>query len=133
MFRLFILLSVLIAGCAPTSQFQAYPGDLANKDSATIHVVRENSMFGAMITAPVYVDKFLLGRIGPGGYLKTSIPTGRVHLTSTTADVIIDAKKGAEYFFEVSMPMQMWFYAPDFDIAAIDRERAKQFRSEIGH
>lgn len=122
-----LLLSFLLASCASTTHFQTYPNlDAPNTPSAVVYVVRPNRAFGAAITAPVYVDRFLIGRIGPGGHLKTRVPVGRVHVTSTTADAVLQTERGAIYFLEVSMPAQMWFYAPDFNVTVIDKRRARE-------
>ncbi len=123
--RLISLLCLLLSACAGTTQFQSYPGrNPASTSTATVHVVRSNSAFGAAINAPVYVDRFLIGRIGPGGLLTVQVPVGQVHVTSTTADAVVQAKENNHYYFEVSMPAQMWFYAPDFNVIEIDRSRA---------
>ena len=125
MIKLIVLVSFLLTACASTTQFQSYPNlDTENTPTATIHVVRSNSAFGSAITAPVFVDRYRIGGIGPGGYLKTRVPVGRVHVTSTTADAVVQTEKNSQYFFEVSMPGQVWMYAPDFNISAIDRRRA---------
>ena len=88
-----LLLPFLLASCASTTHFQTYPNlDAPNTPSAVVHVVRPNSAFGAAITARVYVDRFLIGRIGPSGHLKTRVPVGRVHVTSTTADAMLQTE-----------------------------------------
>ena len=125
MYRLISLLCLLLSACAGTTQFQSYPSrNPANTSTATVHVVRSNSAFGAAITAPVYVDRFLIGRIGPGGRLTVQVPVGQVHITSTTADAVVQTKENSHYYFEVSMPVQIWAYAPDFNVIEIDRIRA---------
>lgn len=124
--KLFVfLLPFILASCASTTQFQGYPNlDEKNTPTAVIHIVRENSAFGAAITAPVYVDRYLIGRIGPGGHIKTRVPVGRVNVTSTTADVVLQTVRDKDYFLDVSMPGQMWLYAPDFNVTIINKQRA---------
>ena len=123
--KLVIFLCLLLPACASTTKFQGYPNlNTASTQTATIHVIRSNSAFGAAITAPVYIDRYLIGRIGPGGYLTTQVPVGRVHVTSTTADAVIETKQNSQYYFEVSMPGQMWLYAPDFNVIEIELSRA---------
>ena len=68
-------------------------------------------MLGAALTAPVYVDRYLIGRIGPGGHITTKVPIGRVHVTSTTADSVVETTPGGLYFFEITVPFEMWLYA----------------------
>jgi len=116
----------LLAGCVSTTKFQEYP-DLgpAGSPTAVVHVVRQNAAFGSAVTAPVYVNRYLIGELGPGGQLRTRVPVGRVHVTSTTADAIVQAEAGGEYFFELSMPMQIWGYRPDFIVNKIDHRRAQ--------
>ena len=120
-----VLLGLLLGGCAGTTQFQSYPDIESASGTATVHVVRANSGFGAAVTAPVYVDRYLIGRIGPGGHITTRVPVGKVHVTSTTGDVVVQTKAGAEYYFEVAMPGQLWLYAPDFNVITISKERAR--------
>jgi hypothetical protein len=122
--KIIALLCVVLSGCAGTTKFQNHPDVASGAQAATIHVVRANSAFGAALTAPVYVDRYLIGRIGPGGYLTTKVPVGRVHVTSTTGDVIVRTEPNAEYFFEVSMPVQGWLYAPDFNVVQIKKQQA---------
>jgi hypothetical protein len=122
-----MLLCFLLASCAGTTQFQQYPAlDMANTPTAVVHVVRAKSLWGCGVTAPVYVDHYLIGRIGPGGYLRVRVPVGRVAVTSTTADIILQTEQDKNYYIEVSMPVQTWFYAPDFNISLIDRNRARE-------
>ncbi len=122
-----VLAGLVLTACAGTTQFQGYPDlDPRTTPTATIHVIRENSIFGNGVTAPVYVDRYLIGRLGPGGHLATRVPVGRVHVTSTTADVVIQTEKDTEYFFQVSMPAQLWLYAPSFDISEIKKQAAGQ-------
>jgi len=66
-----------------------------------VHIGRANHFTGAALVAPVYVDRYLVGRVGPGGKISTPIPLGEVHITSTASDAVIHAERGAEYFFEV--------------------------------
>jgi hypothetical protein len=120
-----LLMSALL-GCADTTKYQDYPEiGPANSPSAVVHVVRESGVFGSAITAPVYVNRILIGRIGPGGHLRTRVPVGRVHVTSTTADAVIQAEANTEYFFELSMPVQIWAFNTDFVVVKIDRRRAE--------
>lgn len=127
--RLIVLLCFILTACASTTQFQSYPDLDPGTPAATIHVIRSNHAFGGAITAPVYVDRYLIGRIGPGGHLKTRVPVGRIHVTSTTGDAIIQTEKNSEYFFEVSMPGQAWLYAPDFNVSPIKKHRAREILS----
>jgi hypothetical protein len=123
--KIVVLLCFLLSACAGTTKFQNYPDLPSSGSTATIHVVRPNSGFGAALTAPVYVDRYLIGRIGPGGYLTTKVPVGKVHVTSTTGDVIVRTEANKEYFFEVSMPVQGWLYAPDFNISQVQKQQAR--------
>lgn len=122
--KLAVLLCVFLSACAGTTKFQDHPGIAAGGQTATIHVFRPNSAIGAAITAPVYVDRYLVGHIGPGGALTTKVPVGRVHVTSTTSDAIVQTEANREYFFEVAMPVQGWLYAPDFTVVQIKKPQA---------
>lgn len=126
-FALFFFLSA----CASTKQYQQYPSDAAlTGNEPTLHVVRKNSALGSAIPAPVFVNKYLLGRIGPGGHLETKIPVGQVSVSSTTSDVIIYSRAGEHYFVEVSMPLQIWLLTPDFEVKSISPEEAQPIISK---
>lgn len=118
---------LMLAGCAGTTQFQSYPGLNAARGTAVVHVVRANAAWAAAESAPVYVDRYLIGRIGPGGRVSTPVPVGQVHVTSMAADTIINAQSGGEYFFEVSSSAR----EPFFDVAPISRERAQEIAGRI--
>ena len=117
-----IALLVLVAGCASTVKYSD-PSfvDLAEEDGATLHVSRPNSAWGSAIRTPVYVNNELIGRIGPGGHIETAIPTGRVSVSVTTSDYILEAEQNAEYFLKITMPAQMWLMTPSFNIELIDK------------
>jgi len=122
-----MLLCFLLASCAVTTQYQQYPAlDPSNTPTAVIHVVRANSPIGLVITAPVYVDRYLIGRVGPGGHITTRVPVGRVFITSTTADIVLNTERDKSYFFEVTTPVQLWIVTPDFNVTAITRDRARE-------
>ena len=115
-----IILSVcllLLASCVGTNQYNT---DLALGVSlashGTLHITRPNSMVGSAISAPVSVNGVLVGQIGPGGYIKTKIPTGKVIITSTTNNVTLDAQGGSEYYVEVIMQLRMWINTPDIEV-----------------
>ena len=108
---------LLLASCVGTNQ---YSTDLAlgvSLDSyATLHITRPNIMLGSAISAPVSVNGVLVGQIGPGGYIKTKIPTGKVIITSTTNNVTLDVQGGNEYYVEVNMQLRMWINTPDIEV-----------------
>ena len=67
------------------------------------------------------VNNELVGRIGPGGHIETAVPAGRVSVSVTTSDVVLDAEQNAEYFVKVTMPAQVWLMTPSFEIEQIDK------------
>lgn len=113
-----IIICLFISSCATTTKYQGHPEENAD-NGAYFHFYRENSAFGSAITAPVYVDQYLIGRIGPGGKFITRVPVGSRYVTSTTSGIKIEAEENKHYYFLVSMPAQVWFYAPEFDIKRI--------------
>ena len=120
-----LAIGLLAAGCAYTTTFQAYPGLDTAKGAATVHVVRAQVGFGSAVSVPVYVDQFLIGRIGPGGVISTPVPVGRVYVTSMAADTILDTEPGSEYFFEDDIPVQVSVSGPGITtLTQISRERA---------
>lgn len=123
--NLFILLSVfLVSACAGTSQYQQYQFS-ENGKSATVKIVRSESVWGSAIPAPVYLNEQLLGRIGPGGYLSTKVPVGEIAISSTTSKIIVNTEEEDTYYFKVRMPFQFWIISPDFDVMQITEQEAK--------
>jgi hypothetical protein len=104
----------LVAGCAGTSQYQG-ASEPINGPSATVHVTRGFGP-GTAISAPVYVNNNLIGKIGPGGELFSPVPVGALRVRSTSNTVSLQAAAGAIYAFEVSLPLQLWLAEPDFEI-----------------
>lgn len=118
---------LFLASCAGTTKYQSYPSlDPNTTPTALVHIVRSDSPFGSAITAPVYIDRYLIGRLGPGGHISTRVPVGDVFLASTTAGILIKTEIGKSYFYEVTMPVQMWLTSPDFNIKEITRIQSKE-------
>lgn len=117
-----LIVTLLFTACASTVKYQEPKlNNAESKNTATLHVIRKSSAWGAAIPAPIYIDKTLIGRIGPGSWLDVKIPEGKSAISSTTTDVIIDAKSGMEYFVEASMPTQVWLFTPDFDVRIVEK------------
>ena len=128
--RLAVCTLTVLAGCASTDRYSSEPDLEPGRPMALIHVVRPTGAFGMAISAPVSVNGNLIGRLGPGGHLQTPVSAGRIRVTSTTNTATVQADPNGEYFFEVTMPMQMWAYAPDFTVAAISREKGRSYLSD---
>ena len=108
---------LLLAACVGTDQYDTdYALGVSPGNYATLHVTRPNSMLGSAIAAPVSVNGVLIGQIGPGGYIKTKLPTGKVIITSTTNNVTLNVQSGAEYYVEVNMQARMWINTPDIEV-----------------
>ena len=120
-----ILMLALLSGCATTAPQPAPPlSAQATAESATIHVVRENGPWGAAIGAPVFVNGALIGRLGPGGHLQARVQPGKVSVSSTKRDLVIDAAPSSEYYVQVSVPVQLWLITPSFNLTLIDKAAA---------
>ncbi|MDG5470066.1 hypothetical protein P9J64_17255 [Deltaproteobacteria bacterium IMCC39524] len=76
-------------------------------------------MLGSAIAAPVNVNGVLIGQIGPGGYIKTKIPTGKVSVYSTTNNVTFEAQRNSEYYVEVDFLPRMWMNSPDIGVSLV--------------
>ena len=125
LFGLFIII-VILSGCAGTVKYsEPSIADGAAADTATLHVLRPNSVWGSAIRTPVNINNQLIGRLGPGGHLKTKVPVGHVSVSVTTSDVVLDAEKDAEYFVKVTMPAQLWFMTPSFNIKLMEEAEGK--------
>lgn len=127
--RLSLLFFVaIIAGCASTTQYHQYPGvESYRSNVAILHVVRAGMGAGGAITAPVYVDGHLIGRIGPGGRLTTKVPPKAISISSTTSSVVLNAKAGMEYYYEISMTAEhTWQDNASWAIYQAGERRVKQ-------
>jgi hypothetical protein len=122
-----ISLVILLSSCASTRQFHQYPDvESYGSNTAFIHFIRENSAYGSAIAAPVYVDGYQIGRIGPGGHLATNVPAKKIVISSTDSSTILNAEIGKVYYFEISMPPQMWIATPGFDVYQISDRHAEK-------
>ena len=122
-----LIFSILCASCASTTQHQAHP-DLTSygSDFAIVHFVRSNSFYGAAIAAPVEVDDYLIGSIGPGDSLTIKVPAKEVSVSTTKSRIVLDAEKGFEYFFKIHLPFHGIIAFDEFEISAIDKKQARE-------
>ncbi len=117
----FVIL-IMFSGCASTTIYDTYPIAANDSDNmATLDIVRPNHPWGSLIRTPVYINNQLIGRLGPGGHIQMKIPAERTSVSVTTSDIVIDAKKGAAYYFRVTIPLQLWFMTPSFNIEQINK------------
>lgn len=120
-----VLMLALLSGCATTVPQPApsFPAQ-ATTEAATIHVLRKNGPWGAAIGAPVFVNGALIGRLGPGGHLQARVQPGKVSVSSTKRDLVINAAPSSEYYVQVSVPVQLWLITPSFNLRLIDKAAA---------
>ncbi len=119
-FGLLVVIAIL-SGCAGTLVYDDHPIATGSAGVATLHIMRSNSVWGASIRTPVYVNNQLIGRLGPGGHMQIKIPAGRNSISVTTSDIIIDAKEGTSYYAKVTIPLQIWWMTPSFNIKQMDK------------
>jgi hypothetical protein len=111
---------LLLSSCVGTNQYQTdYALGVTADNHSVLHVNRTNSVLGSAIAAPVNVNGVLIGQIGPGGYIRTKIPTGKVSVYSTTNNVTFDAQRNSEYYVEVDFLPRMWVNSPDIGVSLV--------------
>jgi hypothetical protein len=120
-----ILTLALLSGCATTvpQPARSLPAQAA-AEAATIHILRKSGPWGAAIAAPVFVNGALIGRLGPGGHLQARVQPGKVSVSSTKRDLVIDAEPSSECYVQVSVPVQLWLITPSFNLTLIDKAAA---------
>jgi hypothetical protein len=120
--------AMLLVSCAGTKSYQHYPDiESYGANTAVLHIIRKNTADGSALGAAVNVDGHLLGRIGPGGHLVTSIPAKSVSVSSTNNSVIINADSGKEYIVEIFTPGRLWVITPaGFDVHQTNERRMKK-------
>ena len=116
-----LMVIAIFTGCATTLVYDDYPIVNGSEGAATLSIVRPNNLWGASIRTPVYINNQLIGRIGPGGRIQVKIPAGRNSVSVTTSDIIIYAKEGSSYYAKVTLPFQIWWMTPSFNIRQIDK------------
>ena len=122
------MLTMLLMSCASTKQYHQYPNvESYGANTAVLHIIRKNTADGSALGAPVNVDDYQIGRIGPGGHLATRIPAKTVSVSSTNNSVIINADAGKEYIVEVFTPGRLWVVTPaGFDVHQTNKRRMKK-------
>jgi hypothetical protein len=95
-------------------------------DVALVHFVRSNSPYGSAIAAPVEVDGYLAGKIGPGDSLTIKVPAKEVSISTTKGRIVLNAMKGYEYFFKIHLPFHGLIAMDEFEISAINEKQARE-------
>ena len=119
-----LVVCIFFASCGETPHYHQYPVDSYGADTAMIHIVIGKRSWGHYLTI-VDVDGHQIGRIGSGGSLTTPVPAKKVTISMSSHSVILDAQKGKEYFYEISLPVN-WLWTPPFKIWAISEQRARE-------
>lgn len=126
--RLWFLVAaaVVCASCAGTTAVQPYPGlESYGPDVALVHFLRKNSGYGAALAAAIEIDGHPVGGIGPGGALAARIPARQVTISTSGGSVVLNAKKGQEYYYEIRLPFHGMFAMDEFEISPISAQQAR--------
>ena len=122
---LLLLVCGFLIACAGTTKYQDYPRELNGDSVAYFHFKRPASLFGIAVTAPVYVDSYLIGRLGSGGEITVKVPVGSVYTTSTTNGIEVNTKKGYHYYFELTLLGDPWMQELPVRIEIVNPENLK--------
>jgi hypothetical protein len=125
-----LVLSITLTGCATTQYVQPEP--LASKDSARIEIERPSSLWGAAISAPVYINNKKIGILSNGGSLTWVTRPGEITV-STMAGVLtvnfkknhastltFNAQKNKTYHLQVTAPYQIAVGIPAFNLEMVN-------------
>ncbi|WP_116105123.1 hypothetical protein [Lewinella sp. IMCC34191] len=71
-----ILLSLPLLACFRAEQYITDVGDTLTSETATIYVINPNSSSGGSENNLIYLDEYLIGRIGSNTHIRTTVATG---------------------------------------------------------
>ena len=72
----YILLAVPLVSCFRAEQYITDVGDTLTSETATIFVINPNASSGGAENNMIYLDEYLIGRIGGNTHIKTTVATG---------------------------------------------------------
>ncbi len=103
-------LVVLLAGCASTRQYVAFPDQtkaIADYTKGRIYVARP-AVIGGAVPMKVTDGSTLIGKTGPAGYLCWERPAGRVQIkgqAENTSTLSLNVERGKVYYIEQDVRM----------------------------
>lgn len=119
-----------LAGCGSTQKFGDHPELTAGRAAATVNVARANSPIGSALTAPIHIDRYRVGYVGPGGSISVKVPAGRRVIAATMGDTVFEIAPGSTAYFEAYIESLMWLHTPDIGVKPITPGRWRQLVGE---
>ena len=108
--RLFLLLLLGVAACAPSRQFVPLASANTTANGANIYVIRTSAV-GSAIPFAIYCDSLKVGTVGPKGYLFWPVEAGLHQLSiggETQKDYALRAEAGKVYHFKAVPQLGMF-------------------------
>ena len=93
----YILLAVPLVSCFRAEQYITDVGDTLTSETATIFVINPNASSGGAENNMIYLDEYLIGRIGGNTHIKTTVATG----AGKEYAIRTSARPGGKYSFLV--------------------------------
>jgi len=138
-----IFLTSMLTGCFHTSQYQQ-PLAFSPQNSAKIYIMRSSKWYGSVLNAPVYVNNNYIGRVGINGYLVWNTLPGIVTVSTDagvgnyafnkknlSAVVALDAKKGKNYYIELSFPNQVTLVTPGYELELMHEKQGESLLEHL--
>jgi len=122
----------LLSGC--TSQITQPTSLTHEKNMATIVITRDARLWGAALSAPIYINNKYIGIIGNGGTLQWVVQPGQTIVSTTegivaikfqhdnTSTISFNAQKNKTYYVKVLAPYQMSLIAPIYEVKLLKAE-----------
>lgn len=129
---LFILISITVVNfsCAKTVQAFKVPDKEMPPETTRIYLIRP-SFYGTAITANIYANNNIVGRIGPKGYVAWDAQPGSITLQSGLNFVKLLALPGKTYYFKLQ-PKPISFNKHEvFEFIEISAEEGIHYLSKL--
>lgn len=131
-FKIFVIVisGIILTACMTTQSINGREEQMAlsGHSYTTLKFQRPASVYGAAITAPVYVNSVFVGRVGTGGNLVYRVKPGNVVISTSkgvgsivfkkaTNTLKVNAQQGKTYVIEIKPVFQLGILAPITDSA----------------
>lgn len=129
---LLILISITVVNfsCAKTVQAFKVPDKKMPPETTRIYLIRP-SFYGTAITANIYANNNIVGRIGPKGYIAWDAQPGSITLQSGLSFVKLLAQPGKTYYFKIQ-PKAISFNKHEvFEFIEISAEEGINYLSKL--
>lgn len=122
---LMLFISVLNFSCAKTVQAFKLPEKETLSNTTRIYVIRP-SFYGTAITANVFENNSIVGRLGPKGYIAWDTQPGDITLQTGAEFIKVLAQPGKTYYFKVQPKAISFNKSTLYTFSEISEQEAKE-------